>query len=114
MQPLNPLKDRTVLFSAIIEGIICLALMLPIAVVMAIAGGAVGGQCARRFGKTPLVCVAILPFLVSAAEQWIGPRYEFREVGTSIVIKAPPLPSGSRSSASLDILLVIRNRCESS
>jgi Polyketide cyclase / dehydrase and lipid transport len=72
------------------EGIICLALLMPIAVLMALLGGAVGGLCASRFGKTPLVCVAILPFVVSAAERWVGSAYELREVETSITIQAPP------------------------
>jgi hypothetical protein len=72
------------------EGIICLTMLLPLALVMAILGGALGGFCARRFGKTPLLCVAILPFVVSAAERWAGPAYEVREVATSIAIDASP------------------------
>jgi len=72
------------------EGIICLTMLMPIALVMAILGGGVGAFCARRFGKTPLVCVAILPFAVAAAERWTGPVYEVREVATSIAIQAPP------------------------
>src|ERR1051326_4386077 len=35
------------------EGIICLTMLLPLALVMAILGGALGGFCARRFGQTP-------------------------------------------------------------
>jgi hypothetical protein len=72
------------------EGAICLIMLLPVAVVMAILGGAAGGYCAQRFGKTPLLCVALLPFVVAAAEQWIGPLYEVREVATSIAVQASP------------------------
>ncbi len=72
------------------EGIICMTMLMPVALVSSIIGGGLGALCARRFGKTPLVCVAILPFLVAPAEQWIGPVYEEREVATSIAIQAPP------------------------
>ena len=56
---------------------------------MSIVGGALGGVCAQRFGKTPMLCVAVLPFVVAAGEQWAGPAYEVREVATSIAIAAP-------------------------
>lgn len=72
------------------EGFICLIMLTPVALIMAILGGAAGAFCARRFGKTPLLCVAILPFVVAAAEQWAGPVYEVREVATSIAIEASP------------------------
>jgi hypothetical protein len=72
------------------EGFLCLVMWLPVALVMALIGGGFGGLCALRFGRKPLVCVAILPFVVSAAEKWIGPSYEIREVKTDIAIQAPP------------------------
>ncbi len=76
------------------EGIICLTMLMPVALVMALlgglAGGLVGAQCGRRFRKTPLVCVVVLPFIVSAAERWVGPAYEVCEVATSIRIQAAP------------------------
>jgi hypothetical protein len=72
------------------EGIICLVMLLPVACAIAIIGGAAGAFCAHRFGKTQLLCVAVLPFAVAAAEQWIGPPYEIREVATSITIHAAP------------------------
>jgi hypothetical protein len=72
------------------EGIICLIMLFPVALIMAVIGGAVGALCARRFGATPVLCVAMLPFVVSAAEHWAGPAYEVREVATSIAIKAAP------------------------
>ena len=71
------------------EGIICMTMLLPVALAMSIVGGALGGVCAQRFGKTPMLCVAILPFVVAAGEQWAGPAYEVREVATSIAIQAP-------------------------
>jgi hypothetical protein len=72
------------------EGIICLTLLFPLAVIMSLIGGAVGGVCARKFGTTPLVCVALLPFVVSPIEAWIGPSRQIREVKTSIAIRATP------------------------
>lgn len=72
------------------EGIICLTMLMPVAIVMAMLGGLAGAFCARRFGRTSLVCVAILPFVVAAAERWAGPSYEVREVATSIRIQASP------------------------
>jgi hypothetical protein len=72
------------------EGIICLILLLPLALMMSLIGGAAGAFCARRSGKTPLVCVALLPFVAAPAEQWVGPGREIREVETSIMIRATP------------------------
>lgn len=72
------------------EGIICLTMLLPVALIMAMLGGAAGVFCARRFSKTPLLCVAILPFVVAGTERWAGPAYEVREVATSIAIQAAP------------------------
>jgi hypothetical protein len=72
------------------EGLICLTMLLPIALLMSVIGGGLGAFCARRFGKTPLVCVALLPFLIAPAERWVGPTREIREVETSIVIRATP------------------------
>lgn len=72
------------------EGIICLTMLMPVALVIAMLGGGAGAFCARRFGKTPVVCVMILPFIVSAAERWAGPAYEVCEVATSIRIQAAP------------------------
>ena len=72
------------------EGIICLIMMTPVALIMAMLGGVAGGFCARRFSRTPLVCVMVLPFVVAGGERWAGPSYEMREVATSIAIKATP------------------------
>lgn len=72
------------------EGIICLTLLSPLAIVMAWIGGALGYFFGKRPSRTPLACVAILPLVVSAAEQRIGPVNELRFVSTSIAIQAPP------------------------
>jgi hypothetical protein len=77
-------------FALFWEGIICLTMLLPVALIMAVLGAGAGAFCARRFGKTPLLCVAVLPFAVAATEQWAGPAYEVREVATSIAIQATP------------------------
>jgi hypothetical protein len=70
------------------EGIICLTMLLPVAMAMAVVGGALGLVCAQRFGRTPMLCVAVLPFVVAAVEQWAGPALEVREVATSIAIQS--------------------------
>lgn len=72
------------------EGIICLTMFLPIALLMSLVGGAIGAFCARRWGKTPLACIIILPFVTAPAEQWVGPAVDVREVHTAIVIHAEP------------------------
>ena len=72
------------------EGLICIIVMLPLALIMSLIGGLAGAFCARRFGKTSLVCVAILPFVAAPAEHWIGPPTEIRNVETSIAIRAAP------------------------
>ena len=72
------------------EGLICVIFLLPGALIMSFLGGAAGWICARRFYRTPLVCAAILPFVIAPVEQWAGPAYEVREVATSIAIRATP------------------------
>lgn len=75
------------------EGLICLVMLAPLAVVTAILGGLAGGIAGKRFtggGNTPIACVAILPFLVAPVEHWTGPLMEVRTVETSIDIQADP------------------------
>ncbi len=72
------------------EGIICLVMFLPIAALAGMLGGLTGGYCARHFGKTPLVCIALLPFVTAPLEQRLGPRWEIRDVHTAIDIQASP------------------------
>lgn len=73
------------------EGIICTVMMLPIALVTACIGGGIGALCARKFGPRtpPLVCAALLPFLMAPVEHWIGPANEVRVVRSAIDIDAP-------------------------
>jgi hypothetical protein len=70
------------------EGTICIALMAPIAFLMSVAGGGLGLYFARRRGPTTLACAALLPLLVGPTEAWIGPKWETREVYTSVDIEA--------------------------
>lgn len=72
------------------EGIICLTMLAPAALLASLVGGGLGALCARSYGKTPLACVAILPFVVAPVEQWMGPAFEVREVATGITIRAAP------------------------
>ncbi|MEZ5401013.1 MAG: hypothetical protein R2729_15185 [Bryobacteraceae bacterium] len=72
------------------EGAICLFLLMPGAIVMSIIGGGLGVFCARRFGKSSLACVAILPFLIAPVEDALGPSREIRDVAARIAIAAPP------------------------
>jgi len=75
------------------EGMICLIMLAPLAVVTGILGGVAGGYVGSKSngsGNTPVVCVAILPFLVAPVEHWTGPLTEVRLVQTSIDIQADP------------------------
>lgn len=71
------------------EGIICLVMLLPAALVMAVLGGAVGAYCGGRFGAAPVACVAVLPFLVAVVETRVGGVDSVREVSSAIAIAAP-------------------------
>jgi hypothetical protein len=91
------------LIALALEGLICILLAAPLAAGVAVVGGAIGRQLAiaRRGGSTPLMSVALLPF-VFALEAAMPPdiRIETRE---SIDIAAPPADVWRALTAAEDI-----------
>jgi hypothetical protein len=73
-----------------LEGLICIILAAPLAAGVAVVGGAIGRQLAiaRRGGPTPLMSVALLPF-VFALEAAMPPNIVI-ETRESIDVAAPP------------------------
>jgi len=75
------------------EGLICVALLTPIALVMASVGGLCAGLLRRRFGGSHpgamLACCLALPLIVSPLEQFRQPERQIRTVATAIAIDAP-------------------------
>jgi hypothetical protein len=76
-----------------LEGTICVAFALPIALALSSVGGLSAGVVARmlsRHYRTPMACVAILPLILAPAEnRWIEAPIEHRIVQTQIHIHAP-------------------------
>ena len=87
------LLANVLVWAANIEGLICIVFALPITLVFSSLGGITAGLIRRdRYHKMRSfsVCLAILPFLLSAAEmQTSGPR-QLRTVNTAILIHATP------------------------
>lgn len=76
----------------LLEGSICVVLMLPLYLVCASIGG-IAMECALRVTKTrppQLRAVALLPLLMFVAESGVDHRTESRELRSSILIDAPP------------------------
>lgn len=77
------------------EGLICIALWLPLFLVLALLGGLLAGVVAtigvtRRARGTVACLIAALPLLVSPAELARSPASEVRTVRSSIDIRAEP------------------------
>jgi uncharacterized protein YndB with AHSA1/START domain len=80
----------TALFA--IEGAICIAMALPIALVCASLGGVAAGIIARRrrIHRIPTLCLAVLPFLLAPAEATRNAPIQTRTVASEIRIHASP------------------------
>lgn len=77
------------------EGLICIAMFLPIALVAATLGGVAAGLIARMVRSrasrnTTLACVACLPLLIAAFEHQLLAQRDLRRVQSVIDIKASP------------------------
>ena len=75
------------------EGIICIALLLPIILLLSSVGGLIGGICLRvvlrsRDRNLCVGLVAVLPFIMSPLEQLHSADSEIRTVQTEIKIHA--------------------------
>jgi hypothetical protein len=79
----------------LLEGFICIAMFLPIGMVLASIGGLVGGLAARfvrsrRAQSLTMACILILPFLTGPWEKQVFYQWESRRVENVIDIQAPP------------------------
>jgi len=94
--PWVPLAAALVgMWLALIEGLICIAMFAPIALILASVGGVAGGLCARalrtrRSQGITLTCVAVVPFCIMPWEGPVFHRTVIREVENVIDIHAPP------------------------
>jgi hypothetical protein len=79
---------------ALLEGLICVVMFLPLGLVVATAGGILGGLTARllrqrRARHVSVACVVFLPFLVAPWEQRVFHELELRQVENVVEIQAP-------------------------
>jgi hypothetical protein len=80
---------------ALLEGLICVALLAPLAMILASVGGLLGGVAARlirsnRAKRVTMACVMALPLVTAPWEKPVLYRLEEREVEDVIDIKASP------------------------
>ncbi|HET8892008.1 MAG TPA: hypothetical protein VFQ41_24130 [Candidatus Angelobacter sp.] len=80
---------------ALLEGLICVAMFAPLAMILASLGGLLGGLAARlirshRARRVTMACVMALPLVTAPWEKQVLYRLEEREVENVIDIKASP------------------------
>lgn len=78
-----------ILILANVEGLICILMAAPIALVIALFGAVVGAQLTRGSRHRPFGALVLLPFLLGA-ERAAQPEPELMEVATVVEIDAPP------------------------
>ncbi len=79
----------------LLEGLICVMMFVPLAMVLASLGGVLGGLAARlirshRAKNLTMACVIVLPLVTAPWEKQVFYHYEEREVVNVIDIQAPP------------------------
>lgn len=79
----------------LLEGFICIAMFLPIGLILGTVGGLVGGLAARfvrsrRRQTITMACILVLPFLTGPWEKQAFYQWEARRVDNVIDIQAPP------------------------
>jgi uncharacterized membrane protein YhaH (DUF805 family) len=84
-----------VLLAVAIEGVICILMAAPLAVILAIAGGSLGygiqvGHWARKGMPAMLSVVLLLTPVFMSLEQVAKPQAAMYEVKSAIVVNAPP------------------------
>ena len=90
-QPWVPVWITCLIFAAIAwEGAICIAMLLPIGMLLASVGGVFGGLAARAFKlrNRTVVCFAALPLLLAPAETLLRRPTAIRTVENTVVIRA--------------------------
>jgi uncharacterized membrane protein (UPF0136 family) len=80
---------------ALLEGLICVMMFAPLALILASLGGLLGGLAARlirsnRTKRLTMACVMALPLITAPWERHVLYRLEEREVENVIDIKASP------------------------
>jgi uncharacterized membrane protein YhaH (DUF805 family) len=80
---------------ALLEGLICVVMFLPLALVLSTAGGIAGGVAgrlirSRRARTITVTCVMVLPFFTMAWERPVFYQLESRRVENVIDIRATP------------------------
>ncbi len=83
------------LLVVVLEGVICIVMLLPVALPLASIGGAVGGLAARfvrsrRAKNLTMACVVVLPLLATPWEKQVFYQWETRGVENTIDIQAAP------------------------
>jgi hypothetical protein len=78
-----------------LEGAICVVMLLPVAIPLAVIGGAIGGGAARyvrsrRTRSLAMVCIVMLPFFTGPWEKQAFYQWETRRVENMVDIQAPP------------------------
>lgn len=79
----------------LLEGMICVAMFAPLAMILASVGGLLGGLAARlirsnRAKRVTMACVLVLPMVTSPWEKQVLYQYQEREVENVIDIAASP------------------------
>lgn len=77
---------------ALLEGFICIVMLLPLALVISMLGGFLALLIARRVrsSKGTLACIALLPFVGMALESQVQAPTQIRTVESTITIHAAP------------------------
>ena len=73
-----------------LEGLICIVFALPIAMLLASAGGVAAGLVGRRRSKRVVMSIAIIPILLAPLESQIAPPVVHRVVANQVEIRATP------------------------
>lgn len=87
-----PACMATVLMAALLgmEGMICIVMALPLMLVLASLGGALGGAAALRANATALPILVLLPYVVGPMERGRELPTQLAETRTTIDVAAPP------------------------
>lgn len=93
--PMTPVMMMLVLMVCLaIEGVICVAMALPLFLVLAGIGGLLGlfvrRQLERRARNAGLTLMLALPYLLSPIEQGMPAPRELRQVTNTVIVHAPP------------------------
>jgi len=84
-----------VLLLVMLEGLICIVMLLPVGLLLASLGGVAGGMSARfvrsqRARRVTMTCIALLPLLAHPWEKQALYQWETRRVESAIDIQASP------------------------